>query len=63
MDNKTLLSKKEIVLVRELILYKKITILILKKKTLSTIIHVLKFPNNFKKIKFIFCINYDLSHL
>ena len=51
MDNKTLLSKKEIVLVRELILYKKITILILKKKTLSTIIHILKFPNNFKKIK------------
>ena len=50
-DIKTFLSKKEIASIRELILYKKITILILKKKSLSTIIHILKFPNNFKKAK------------
>jgi len=50
-DIKTFLSKKEIASIRELILYKKITILILKKKSLSTIIHILKFPNNFKKVK------------
>ena len=50
-DIKTFLSKKEIASIRELILYKKITILILKKKSLSSIIHILKFPNNFKKVK------------
>ena len=54
MDN--LLSKKEIAYVRELILYKKITVLNLKKKSLSTLIHVLKYPNNIKKIKLLFAL-------
>ena len=50
-DVKNFLSKEEIISVRELILYKKITVLLLKKKSLSAIIHILKFPNNFKKAK------------
>ncbi len=50
-DVKNFLSKEEIVSVRELILYKKIIVFILKKKSLSAILHILKFPNNFKKAK------------
>ena len=44
-------SKDELVLIREKILYKKIMALILKKKLLSSIVYILKFPNNIKKIK------------
>ena len=47
-SKKSLLTKKETSWVEELILYKKNTVLILKKKSLSTIISILKFPNNFK---------------
>jgi len=48
---KSFFSKEESDLINEDILYKKITILILKKKILTAIINILKFPNNLKKIK------------
>ena len=44
-------SKEESSLISEDILYKKITVLILKKKKLPAFINILKFPNNLKKIK------------
>jgi len=44
-------SKEESSLISEDILYKKITVLILKKKILSAFINILKLPNNLKKIK------------
>ena len=47
----SLLSKKELKRINELILYKKIIILILKKEKIKSLIHILKFPNNFKKVK------------
>ena len=50
-ETKPLLSEKEITFIKEMVLYKKITVLILKKKSLSTIFHILKFPNSFRKIK------------
>ena len=46
-----LLSNKELKLINELILYKKTIILILKKEKLKSLTHILKFPNNFKKLK------------
>ena len=51
---KSFLSKQEISLLDELILYKKITVLILKKKIIKSVLHIFKFPNNFKKIKLLF---------
>ena len=44
-------SKSELALIREKILYKKIMALILKKQLLTSIVYILKFPNNIKKIK------------
>mgnify|MGYP001449486255 CR=1 FL=1 len=44
-------SKEELDLINEKILYRKIMILILKKNLFSSIIKILKFPNNIKKIK------------
>ena len=44
-------SKGELDLINENILYKKTMVFILKKQLLDSIIHILKFPNNLKKIK------------
>ena len=44
-------SEEELDLIKEQILYKKIMILILKKNLFSSIVNILKFPNNIKKIK------------
>ena len=44
-------SKEELDLINENILYKKTMVFILKKQLLDSIIHILKFPNNLKKIK------------
>jgi len=50
-NSRSFLSEKEIKLVGELILYKKIIALILKGEKLKSISHIIKFPNNFKKTK------------
>ena len=48
---KSFFSNKELVLINEKILYKKITSLILKKQLLTSFLYILKFPNSIKKIK------------
>ena len=50
------LSNKDIILINELILYKKIIDLILRNKKLSSINYLLKYPNNLKKIKLLFAL-------
>ena len=52
-NNNSYLSNKEARLLSELILYKKIIILILKRQIIASIINIIKFPNNFKKVKLI----------
>ncbi len=49
--DKSFFSKEELDLVSEIILYKKITVFILKKQLQKSISHILKFPNNIKKLK------------
>ena len=50
-SDESFLSKKEKSTLTELILYKKITLLILNNKILNSIQEILKFPNGLKKIK------------
>ena len=50
-ENKSFFSDEELDLINEIILYKKITVFILKKQLQNSIIHILKFPNNIKKLK------------
>jgi len=57
------LSKKDINLVNELILYKKIMDLILKNKKFSSISYLLRYPNNLKKIKLLFALIIPISLL
>ena len=50
-DIKSLLTKEELDLINEIILYRKITIFILKRQLINSTKHIFKFPNNFKKLK------------
>lgn len=43
--------KEELNIINEIILYKKITVYILKKQLMNSIKYILKFPNNVKKLK------------
>ena len=60
---KSFLSDKELKLIKEMILYKKITVLILKKQLMNSFKHILKYPNNFKKIKLLLALGLPTSIL
>ena len=50
-DTKFPFSEEELNLINEIILYKKVTVSILKKQLIDSIKYILKFPNNVKKLK------------
>jgi len=60
---KSFLSDKELRSIEEIILYKKITILIFKKQLVNSFKHILKYPNNFKKIKLLLALSLPTSIL
>tara|TARA_B110000438_G_scaffold247415_1_gene249535 strand:- start:5361 stop:6272 length:912 start_codon:yes stop_codon:yes gene_type:complete len=60
---KSLLSDKELGLIKEMILYKKITVLIFKKQLTNSFKYILKYPNNFKKIKLLLALSLPTSIL
>ena len=55
-NNKPLLSQKELDTIYQKILYKKVTILILKNKFIESVINIFKIKNNLKKLKLLFAL-------